>query len=156
MLPRAPQLKRWEQPMMPQNALLRPARQTVTPASLRDFYRRPCRFGGPSTWFGITALKGTGQACAVNRGEFARLPPPLYEGIDSGDEPSRLAIWAEFASRSSVCRTKGDVFDLVWYQGVGHTEAAELLDVSVKTVKRRWQAACLHLHDALHGELPGA
>jgi DNA-directed RNA polymerase specialized sigma24 family protein len=48
------------------------------------------------------------------------------------------------------------VFDLIWYQGVGHKEAAALLDISAKTVKRRWQAACLHLHEALHGELPSA
>jgi len=33
-------------------------------------------------------------------------------------------------------------------------EAAALLGVSDRTVKRRWQSARLHLVDALHGQLP--
>jgi hypothetical protein len=35
-------------------------------------------------------------------------------------------------------------------------EAAEVLGVSARTVLRRWQSACLALHDALRGILPDA
>jgi DNA-directed RNA polymerase specialized sigma24 family protein len=36
----------------------------------------------------------------------------------------------------------------------GGDESAEVLGVSERTVKRRWQAARLKLHEALHGEVP--
>ena len=46
------------------------------------------------------------------------------------------------------------VFDLIWYQGQSQQEAAELLDVNVRTIKRRWREARVHLHDAIGGEAP--
>ncbi|MBL8798147.1 MAG: helix-turn-helix domain-containing protein, partial [Planctomycetia bacterium] len=46
-------------------------------------------------------------------------------------------------------------FDLLFYQGLSQAEAAALLNVSERTVKRRWQSARLQLHDALGGEFPG-
>jgi RNA polymerase sigma-70 factor (ECF subfamily) len=48
-----------------------------------------------------------------------------------------------------------EVFSLVRIQGLSHTEAAELLDVSVKTVQRRLNRALLLLAKAL-ADLPGA
>ena len=44
---------------------------------------------------------------------------------------------------------------MLWYQGLTQAEAAELLGVSSRTVKRRWQTARLRLFEALGGELPG-
>jgi RNA polymerase sigma-70 factor (ECF subfamily) len=49
-----------------------------------------------------------------------------------------------------------EVFELIWYQGLTHADAAGLLGVSTKTVQRGWQAACVKRHEALGGELPGA
>ncbi len=49
----------------------------------------------------------------------------------------------------------GEVFDLIFYQGLSHAEAAALLGVSTKTVQRRWQEGCQRLHKALGGQLPG-
>ena len=46
-----------------------------------------------------------------------------------------------------------DDFDLDRYRQLSRL-AAELLGVSESTVKRRWQAARLALHEALHGEVP--
>jgi RNA polymerase sigma-70 factor (ECF subfamily) len=66
-------------------------------------------------------------------------------------------VWREFHEQvERLPEEEREVFDLVWYQGLGHTDAAELLQMSARTVKRRWQAACLHLHEALDGELPGS
>ena len=48
-----------------------------------------------------------------------------------------------------------EVFDLIFYQELSQADAAELLDVSVRTVKRRWRSAKLLLHDVMDGELPG-
>ena len=47
-----------------------------------------------------------------------------------------------------------EVFDLVWYQELTHAQAAEVLNLSTKTIQRRWQSACLRLHDSLGGHLP--
>jgi DNA-directed RNA polymerase specialized sigma24 family protein len=40
------------------------------------------------------------------------------------------------------------------YQGLSQAEAAELLGVAERTVKRRWQTARRKLHEALQGEVP--
>jgi DNA-directed RNA polymerase specialized sigma24 family protein len=45
------------------------------------------------------------------------------------------------------------VFDMLWYQGLTQAEAAALLQVSERTLQRRWRAACERLHAALDGEL---
>jgi RNA polymerase sigma-70 factor (ECF subfamily) len=75
---------------------------------------------------------------------------------DMRDEPSRLAVWGEFHELiGALPDEQREVFDLVWYQGLTHGEAAALLNVSTKTVQRRWHAACLALHKALQGNLPG-
>jgi RNA polymerase sigma-70 factor (ECF subfamily) len=80
------------------------------------------------------------------------------ELADRGDlstEPSRLAAWAEFHEQiDALPEEEREVFDLLWYQGLNQAEAAELLGVSERTIKRRWQAARLRLHEALHGEMP--
>ncbi len=47
-----------------------------------------------------------------------------------------------------------EVFDLLWYQELSQAEAAALLGVSERTIKRRWQSARIMLHDALKGEIP--
>ena len=47
-----------------------------------------------------------------------------------------------------------EVFDLLWYQGLPQAEAADLLHVNVRTIKRRWLSARMKLQDALQGEMP--
>jgi RNA polymerase sigma factor (sigma-70 family) len=67
-----------------------------------------------------------------------------------------LAIWTEFHAQVERLPDKErEVFDLLWYQELTQAEAAALLGVDVRTVKYRWQAARVKLHDALRGHLPG-
>jgi RNA polymerase sigma-70 factor (ECF subfamily) len=67
-----------------------------------------------------------------------------------------LAEWGEFHEQiGRLPEEEREVFDLLWYQGLSHAQAAELLQLSTKTIQRRWQAACLRLHEALQGNLPG-
>jgi len=83
-------------------------------------------------------------------GQFAASP------ADASLDPGRLALWSEFHEQAAALpEEEREVFDLIWYQGLAHTEAGELLGVCARTVKRRWQAACLKLHEAMHGEVPG-
>jgi RNA polymerase sigma-70 factor (ECF subfamily) len=158
-------LRRWEETGdVLQGALLRlwHALEEVHPASLRQFFRLAAlqvrrelidlarHHYGPQ---GPAAHHAT-QA-SQDRVQTASAPAP-YDREDARDEPSRLAAWGEFHEQiGALPDEEREVFDLVYYQGLGHAEAARLLGVSTKTVQRRWQAACLRLHEALQGELPG-
>jgi RNA polymerase sigma factor (sigma-70 family) len=156
-----PRVKRWEETAdVVQNALIRLLRalQTVVPPSPRDFYRLATlqvrrelldlarHYYGP---------EGAGAHHHTQRPDAAE-SPSAHAPADVSLEPGRLALWSEFHQQAEALpEEEREVFDLIWYQGFGHTEAAELLQVHPRTVKRRWQSACLKLHDALHGDLPG-
>jgi RNA polymerase sigma-70 factor (ECF subfamily) len=151
-----PRLKRWEETTdVLQSALIRLQRalETVTPASLREFYRLAAlqvrrelidlarhHFGPESS--GIHRQSGDGER-------------PPFDPASSTYGPDRLAVWAEFHEQvSRLPEDEQEVFDLVWYQELTHDQAAELLNISTKTVQRRWLAARLKLHEALGGNLP--
>lgn len=71
------------------------------------------------------------------------------------DEPSSLAEWAEFHRHvGRLPDEQREVFDLLWYQGLDQGAAAELLGVSVRTLKRRWQATRLALARVCIGPPP--
>jgi len=78
------------------------------------------------------------------------------EPLDMESEPSTLEEWAEFHEKvESLPEETREVFDLVWYQGLTQIEAAEVLGISLRNVKRRWLAARLLLRHLLHNECPG-
>ena len=80
------------------------------------------------------------------------------ERSDGGtNDPYRLAEWTEFHEQVEALPDElRDVFDLLWYQDLTQVEAAELLGVSDRTVKKHWQEARLTLHDVLGGRIPAA
>jgi RNA polymerase sigma-70 factor (ECF subfamily) len=157
-------LRRWEQTDdVVQSALVRLHRslEDVTPPTPRDFYRlaalqiRRELLDLARHYFGP---EGCGRHHHTNAAgdDAGRASRPAYESPDVSHEPGNLAAWGEFHRQADALPDEErEVFDLVWYQGLKHTEAAALLNVSARTVKRRWQAACLRLHEALGGELPG-
>jgi RNA polymerase sigma-70 factor (ECF subfamily) len=64
--------------------------------------------------------------------------------------PSHLSEWIEFhESVERLPEPVATVFDLLWYQGLSQEEAAQLLNVDVRTIKRRWREARLTLHSLL-------
>ncbi|MFQ5732546.1 MAG: sigma factor-like helix-turn-helix DNA-binding protein, partial [Planctomycetaceae bacterium] len=70
-------------------------------------------------------------------------------------DPVRLGGWEDFHRQvGELPDDEREVFELLWYHELSQGEAAELLEVSRRTVIRRWQSACLHLHDAMQGEMP--
>ncbi len=158
MLQDYPRVRRWEETDdVLQNALLRLHRtlQEVTPPSAADFFRLAAlnirrelldlvkRYYGP---------QGHGAHHATLDAEEGGPPEPAGE---SSLDPGRLAVWGEF--HEQVGRLPDEeraVFDLLWYQGLSQAEAAELLGVNERTVKRRWQSARLKLHDAMQGDVP--
>ena len=65
-------------------------------------------------------------------------------------EPEDLSAWSLF--HEQVERLPDDLretFNLLYYDGLSQDESANVLGVSVSTVKRRWQEARIRLHDEL-------
>lgn len=61
-----------------------------------------------------------------------------------------LEKWSEFHLLvESLPEEEKDVVDLLWYQELTQEDAAKLLDISVRTVKRRWQSARIKLFETL-------
>jgi RNA polymerase sigma-70 factor (ECF subfamily) len=161
MLGTYPRVRRWEETDdVFQNAVLRLCRtmKDVPPRTPADFLRQaalnirrelldlakhyygPQGHGahhdsvGPQEQNGATILE------AATRGSW---------------EPGPLAAWSEFHQQvEKLPDEEREVFDLLWYQGLTQDEAARVLGVSERTVKRRWQSARVQLYEALGGDLP--
>ena len=70
-------------------------------------------------------------------------------------EPAALAEWCELHRHiRELPDEEREIVGLLFYQGLSQAEAAVILDVTVRTVQRRWQAALLKLHQVLKGEWP--
>ncbi|MGL4551941.1 MAG: RNA polymerase sigma factor [Gemmataceae bacterium] len=150
-------LRRWEgSDDVLQGALMRLHRalDEARPPTPRDFYRlaalqvRRELIDLARRYFGPEGL-GTRHESAVH----AAAAPP--EPAASSQHPGRLDAWTELHQRAGeLPEEQREAFDLLWYQGLSADEAGEVLGVSGRTVKRRWQAACLALHAALGNDLP--
>jgi RNA polymerase sigma-70 factor (ECF subfamily) len=76
----------------------------------------------------------------------------LAEGADVTYEPGRLAQWCELHEQiAALPEEEREVCELLWYQGLTQSEAAGVLAVSERTVKRRWQTVRLKLHEMFQG-----
>jgi RNA polymerase sigma factor (sigma-70 family) len=163
MLRAYPRVRRWEQTDdVFQNAVMRlyHALAEVRPATVAEFFRLAAlnvrrelldlakHYYGPR---GLGARHASvGDQPDAGSGEQAPSPP-----ADSAADPTRLALWTEFHSQiDKLPEEELAVFDLLWYQGLSQAEAAAVLNISERTLKRRWRSARLKIHAALGGELP--
>jgi RNA polymerase sigma-70 factor (ECF subfamily) len=157
-----PGVKRWEQSGdVMQNALIRLCRalEAIRPQTQADFFRLATlqirrelidlarHYYGPE---GLGANYGSQAPAGLEETQRSAAQPS-----QSTYDPRRLAAWAEFHKQAEALPAEErEVFDLLWYQELGQNEAAEILGISLATLKRRWQAARRMLHDLLKGELP--
>jgi RNA polymerase sigma-70 factor (ECF subfamily) len=159
MLQGFPGVKRWEQTAdVLQNALLRLCRalQEVSPPTVRDYFRlaavqvRRELLDLRRHYFGPHGAGAHEVAPQVGNGGAATPEPS-----DSRADPVRLLDWTDFHEQIEALPDEDrELFDLLWYQGLSQAEAGAVLNVSERTLKRRWQAARLRLHAALRGEMP--
>lgn len=145
-----PVVKRWsETDDVLQNAMLRLhwSFSEVRPESPRQFYglaatqiRRELidlarHFKGPQ---GIGANLHT-DGCQENE-----------DLLNNTVEPVDLEAWTNFHTAvEALPEDQRDVVSLLWYQELSQPEAADVLCISLATLKRRWQAARLALFDRL-------
>ena len=100
---------------------------------------------------------GTKHATVVCRAEGGAEPDQMPDQRCAADDedPACMAAWAEFhAQVDELPDEERELFDLLWYQELSQAEAANLLAISERTVKRRWASARLHLHKLLADTLP--
>lgn len=160
MLRRYPRLRRWEQTDdVLQNAMIRLHHSLleVTPESVE-------RFLGFATLQIRRTLLDLIRHHFGPEGEAARRhtdggavetdnPLPGYQ--TAAVEPERLDDWTRFhEAAEALPEEEKQVFGLLWYQGLTQTEAASVLGVTERTVRRRWLAARCALVDALDGRQP--
>jgi RNA polymerase sigma-70 factor (ECF subfamily) len=160
MLRRFPDVGRWFQTDdVLQSALLRLLRslQEVRPDSMRAFFglaaeqlRRELldlarRIRGP---------RGLG-ANQASHGPAEEVASPASEPADQAEGPDDLDKWCCFHEAvANLPAEEREVVGLVFYHGWAQAEIAELFQIDVRTVRRRWRAACLRLGEVLKGELP--
>jgi RNA polymerase sigma factor (sigma-70 family) len=145
-----------------QTALMRLHRalEDVKPPSLADYYRlaalqvRRALIDLARPYFGPEGagrhLRPGGESAESTAGD--RL---AHGGEQTTYEPGRLADWGEFHSRvEDLPDEERQVFELLWYHDHTQADAADLLGVSLATVKRRWLSARLLLQEALKDHLP--
>jgi RNA polymerase sigma-70 factor (ECF subfamily) len=145
-------VRRWtETADVLQNALIRlvSALRDVKPQTSREFLalaalqiRRELldlarRFYGPH---GLGANQDSAAAAGANA-------PTPEEKSDLRHEPCSLAQWTELHQQiDALPDEEREVVGLLFYQGLSQAEAAEIMNVSVRTVQRRWHASLCKLH----------
>lgn len=145
-----PKVRRWcETDDVLQNALLRLHRSLAElhPDGVRQFYA----LAGMQIRRELLDLakhyhgaQGLGAKHHSDRGKAAQrqCADPL--------EPETLDAWARFHELvDSLPDEERETVGLLWYEGLRQPQAAELLGISLATLKRRWQSARLRLSELL-------
>ena len=156
-------VKRWEQTDdVTQNSLMRLYRTLadVHPSNAVEFYRlaamniRRELLDLAKHYFGPDGLGANYASVDLVKGKSASNPDGNVPLADE-DSPDQLEAWTAFHQQvEKLPDEEKEVFDLLWYQELSQAEVAELLNVSTRTVKRRWASARLMLHEALGDLLP--
>lgn len=95
------------------------------------------------------------QTQGLSPSNVSRPGTPAYEPEENTHQPGLLAEWAEMHEKiNQLSDSDREVFDLLWYHELPQEEAAEMLQISVRQLKRRWRAAKMNLMECLGGECP--
>ncbi|MFQ3648837.1 MAG: sigma-70 family RNA polymerase sigma factor [Gemmataceae bacterium] len=79
-----------------------------------------------------------------------RIATPGWEGEVPAPTETHQAHLQEFHTQiDNLPEEHRQMFDLLFYEELSQEEVAHLLNVSIRTVKRRWQASRLALHQKL-------
>jgi len=77
----------------------------------------------------------------------------VHRASDPAAEPTNLDGWSDFhAQVEKLPDEEREVVNLLYYESLSQEEAARVLGISLRTVKRRWQSARCRLHAALNSE----
>jgi len=160
MLRKYPGVARWEDTNdVFQNVLIRldKALQEVTPPSPAGFLSLAAthlrwelidlsrRYNGPS------GLNVHYASPPIDQEGVRTAPDQTVEDCD----PFGLSVWNEFHSHiESMPVEQRKLFDVLFYQGLPQVEAATVLAVPLRTLRRRWQEARVRLMEDLGDDFP--
>jgi RNA polymerase sigma-70 factor (ECF subfamily) len=159
MLRRYPKVHRWEETddvFVEAVTRLDKALRTVEPESPRHFYNlaatqiRHVLIDLSRRYYGAEGLGSHHDTAAINADGDT---PPRYEQADVSGEPASLMEWTEFHEQVGMLpEEEQEVFNLLWYEQLTHEQAAEVLGVTTRTVRRRWRESRYRLIKARLGE----
>jgi RNA polymerase sigma-70 factor (ECF subfamily) len=129
--------------------------QAQFPATVREFFRlatneiRHALLDLARKYFGPLG-RGRHEVREADLPQDAHAAGQRPDPGDSSQDPAKLEWWSEFHRQvETLLPEEREVFELRWYQGLSSEEAAEILGVSLATVKRRWLQARLALQPLL-------
>lgn len=112
---------------------------------LIDLYRRHTGANGLAANHHTTPSGSDNEAANEDGERFA---------ANLTSDPKRIAAWGEFHILvDSLPEKEKEIVDLLWYQGLKQQDAADLLGVDVKTIKRRWREVKIRLSELLEPDL---
>lgn len=161
LLARYPGVHRWEQTDdVLQNASVRlwKSLEEIKPVDVRNF------FGLAATQIRRELLDlarhhlgpcGQGRKHDTNGGRTGDSHNVL-EKSGPTDDPTTLIEWTEMHEKvEELSEEEREVFELLYYHNMKQEEAADVLGISSRSVKRRWRRARESIYQALHGSPPG-
>jgi RNA polymerase sigma factor (sigma-70 family) len=138
-----------------QNAVLR-IRTNLLKRQLQDEVP-----GNPREFFALASCWIRDEIVALLRhyygplGEGANTQPspvagaPAEAAADSTADPNRLSRWTQLHDQiNKLDPEQRELFGLMWYHGLSLKDAAEVLQISERTAKRRWREVRLSLHES--------
>ena len=153
-----PRIARWDQTDdVLQMAIMRLNRSlmVVQPDSIAGFLRLAAK----QMRFALLDLVGRhfgpeGHAAHHDTGHYATGDEPIKTAISEDGEPVSLEDWTAFHKAVELLPSdEREAISLVFYEGLTQTEAAKLLGVTERTVRRRLTSAKLQLGNRL-GDRP--
>jgi RNA polymerase sigma-70 factor (ECF subfamily) len=120
----------------------------IRPQSAADFFRLAAQ---RMRWLLLDLAR------RADRFEEHKRDNPLPPGQDagaSGELPATLT--GLYEQIEGLPEQEREVVDLLYFHGLSQPEAATLLGVAERTVRRHWTAARIRLFDGLKDVLPGA
>jgi RNA polymerase sigma-70 factor (ECF subfamily) len=82
--------------------------------------------------------------------------PEVFDRAELSADPQKVQEWGDFHRHvNELPEAEREVVDLLWYHELSQDEAARIVGVSTRHVKRLWRSARLLLYDRMQGELPG-
>ncbi len=126
--------------------------QKLSPATTRDFFNLAAahvrrELLGLVRRFAGRQRPGSGPPIEEDSSLAPEAPDPL--------PPDELELWGRFhESVERLPAEEREVFSLAFYHGWTQPQIAELFQVNERTIRRRWQAACIQLSRLVGGQLP--
>jgi len=118
----------------------------IKPATVRDFFRLAAQ---RIRWLLLDRAKQSDRAQ-----RWLRESHPASLSAEESDPPARLM--ALYRQIDELPENEREVVDLLYFHGLSQVEAATLLGVTERTVRRYWTAARLKLMQGLKDLLPQA